>query len=67
MRVVYPEGFGPAREVSLGSGFWSAHDPVQVLGLAQPADAIDVRWPDGSVQTIPIPEGSRSITVRWEG
>ena len=33
LRVVYADGLGPARELRLGSGYWSVDDPVAVLGL----------------------------------
>jgi hypothetical protein len=57
---------GPAREVRLGSGFWSVDDPVQVMGLRAAAEAIEVRWPDGSVQRVEIQDGTLEVTVRQQ-
>ena len=66
IRVVYSDGMGPAREVRLGSGFWSVDDPVQVMGLRAAAEAIEVRWPDGSVQRVEIQDGTLEVTVRQQ-
>ena len=66
IRVVYEDGTGPFREVRLGSGFWSSDDPVQVLGLRALAQAIEVRWPSGELQRVPVAAGATEITVRRE-
>ncbi len=66
LRVRYAEGFGPAREVRLGGGFWSVDDPVQVLGLAGTPVAVQVHWPGETAVEVPVPEGAREITIPWD-
>ena len=76
LRMVYgesapgPDGadqavLGPAREVRSGSGYWSTHDPVQVMGLARPPTAVEVRWPDGRLERVPVEAGRGEVTVNW--
>ncbi len=65
MRVVYHDGVGPVREVHGGSGYWSQDGAIQVLGLAQPARAIWVRWPGGRETEVPVTRGQREVEVRW--
>jgi hypothetical protein len=63
VRVVYADGLGPARELRLGSGYWSVDDPVAVLGLRAEPRAIEVRWPDGVVQRVDITTDQLDVTV----
>jgi hypothetical protein len=67
LRVVYADGsYGPAREVHLGSGYWSVDGAVPVLGLAGEARGVEVRWPGGSTVEVTVPAGAREVTARWE-
>ncbi|MFQ6046386.1 MAG: CRTAC1 family protein [Gemmatimonadales bacterium] len=66
MRLVYPDGRGPLREVRGGSGYWSLDGAVQVLGLRAEPDSLWVRWPDGTETTVPVAERTRQIVIRWE-
>jgi hypothetical protein len=66
IRIVYSNRMGPAREVRMGSGFWSVDDPVQVMGLQSGAEAIEVRWPNGSIQRVEIEDGTLEVTVRQQ-
>jgi hypothetical protein len=50
----------------MGSGFWSVDDPVQVMGLQSGAEAIEVRWPNGSIQRVEIEDGTLEVTVRQQ-
>ncbi len=63
VRVIYEDGSGPAREVRMGSGFWSVDDPVVVLGLREEPVAVEVRWPGGHVERVDVAEGAREITL----
>ena len=63
VRVVYADGLGPARELRLGSGYWSVDDPVAVLGLRAEPEGIEVRWPDGVVQRVDVTNDQLGITV----
>lgn len=57
MRLVYADGSkGPLREVQAGSGYWSQHSPVQILGAdstKSPA-RIEVVWPTGTKELVEI-------------
>jgi hypothetical protein len=65
VRVLYPDGRGPAREVQSGSGYWSQNGIARhVLGLRAEPVGIWVRWPGGAEQEVPIAPGTREVTVR---
>ncbi|NIN10938.1 MAG: hypothetical protein GTN62_05415 [Gemmatimonadales bacterium] len=66
LRLVYRDRHGPAREIHAGSGYWSQDGPVQVLGMAQQATAVWVRWPDAQESTTAVAPGAREVTVRWD-
>ena len=66
IRLVYPAGRGPAREIQGGSGYWSHNGAVQVLGLAGQPTKVWVRWPGGAEREEPIAPGLREITIRME-
>ena len=64
VQVLYEVGPpGPAREVRLGSGYWSVDSAVQVLGLRATPRAVRVRWPGGAVVDVPVAAGQREVTV----
>ncbi len=67
VRVVYDGRRGPAREIRLGTGYWSTDDPVTVLGLAGTPRAVWVRWPDGHETETPLTEGQLEVTVERTG
>jgi hypothetical protein len=55
-------GFGPWREIHLGSGDGSCDDPVLVLGVGeQKVDAVEIRWPGGASTTVPVTAGLREV------
>ena len=64
MRLKYPGGWSPAREIHAGSGYWSQDSSTTVLGLREQAVAISVRWPGGRITEMAIPDGGRELTVR---
>ncbi|MDT8369679.1 MAG: FG-GAP-like repeat-containing protein [Longimicrobiales bacterium] len=68
IRIAYPDGtLGPAREVTLGSGYWSMDDPVQILGVrSRPAEVV-VRWPGGGESRLPVPDEAREVVVTRPG
>ncbi len=64
IRVVYADGSrGPAREVRAGGSHWSAHGPVQVMGLAGEPEAVWVRWPGGEESEVAVPAGAGEVTA----
>jgi hypothetical protein len=66
LRLGSGEGWGPAREVHDGSGYWSCDSPVQVLSSSGPSHEVQVRWPGGKLTTNSIQDGAREIVVRSE-
>jgi hypothetical protein len=65
IRVEYEDGsLGPVRQVRLGAGYWSVDGAVQVLGLSGEPAALQVLWPGGTRDRVPV-EGARTVTVGW--
>ncbi|MFQ5674574.1 MAG: CRTAC1 family protein, partial [bacterium] len=67
IRLNYEDGYGPAREIHAGSGYWSQDSAVQILGMTEPARAIWVRWPDGKITQTDLAENTKEITVQYTG
>ena len=67
VRAQFSNGrFGPAHEIHLGSGYWSQDGGEIVLGMPENPAGLEIRWPDGSVERMPIPPGKSSISVPWK-
>ena len=67
IRLVYEDGYGPAREIHLGSGYWSQDSMVQVMGVRENLKGIQIRWPGGEITESEIPLNATNITVRQDG
>jgi enediyne biosynthesis protein E4 len=67
MRLKFGETHGPSREVQAGSGYWSQHSAVQVLGMPSAPSEIEIRWPGGHVTSSLLPEGATEIEVDATG
>ncbi len=66
MRVVYDDGqMGPIRTIQAGSGYWSQDSSTAVLGLAKPASAVWIRWPDGRERTMKVRTGDVTLEIPW--
>jgi hypothetical protein len=63
VRLVTGERVGPAREIHAGSGYWSQDSAIPVLSSAGIPFAVQVRWPDGRGQKVPVPSGAKEVTV----
>lgn len=63
VRVQYANAWGPAWEVHAGSGYWSEDSAVPVVGVAQTALSVWVRWPGGKTREQPISSGVSEIIV----
>jgi len=64
MRVRYADGrMGPCRSIAAGSGYWSQDASAQVLGRGASAQAIWVRWPGGTEQTVPLENNQADVRV----
>lgn len=56
------DGFGPTREIHLGSGDGSCDDPAAVLGVGErTVEAVEIRWPGGVVTLVPVVAGQREV------
>ncbi len=62
LRLTFGGRQGPVREIQAGAGYWSVSSATQVLGGRGPT-ALEVRWPDGTRQTVAIPQGQREVRV----
>ncbi|MEK7676901.1 MAG: VCBS repeat-containing protein, partial [Verrucomicrobiota bacterium] len=67
MRLLFGTNSGPVREIHAGSGYWSQDSAVQVMGLAEAATAVWVRWPGGKTTTVDIPPGVREVIIDQNG
>jgi hypothetical protein len=67
MRLKFKDGYGPARELHAGSGYWSQDSLGAVLGRPSEPAEIEVRWPGGKVTTAAVPAGSRELRVQVDG
>jgi hypothetical protein len=63
VRLRHGDHWGPARELHLGAGWWSADDPVVVLGPRANVTAVEVRWPGGLVRHYPVPDGMTNLRL----
>jgi hypothetical protein len=67
IRIMYNDGSkGPMRTIQAGSGYWSQDSSTTVLGMANPASAVWIRWPDGREQTMPMRAGDLTLEVSWK-
>jgi hypothetical protein len=67
LRLRFEKGFGPAREVHAGSGYWSQDSLVQVLATPEPPSALWIRWPGGATTSTALPVGTLEIAVDTSG
>lgn len=67
VRLLGGESAAPAREVRIGTGYWSQDSPWPVLDFLGEPDAIEVRWPGGSRPQTPLPPRAREITIHPNG
>lgn len=66
IRLVYEDGYGPAREIHLGSGYWSQDSVVQVMGVRENVKGVWVRWPGGKITTVPVRDGTTHMTIDFK-
>lgn len=53
---------GAAKAVTAGGGYLSQPGPVLVIG-GSPPERIEVRWPDGTTSSLPVPTGAKMVTA----
>jgi hypothetical protein len=54
---------GARREIRMGGGYCSVDSPVTVLASDRAAGEVEVRWPGGAVQRVPVAAGVAEITL----
>lgn len=67
IRLSYKDGYGPAREIHSGSGYWSQDSMVQIMGYRENVKGIWVRWPGGQVTNSDLPEEAHEVTINMNG
>jgi hypothetical protein len=68
VRLIYTDDErGPIREIQAGSGYWSQNSVLPVLGMAQPPQALWIRWPAGKIQQFELPSHPSMATVSLSG
>ncbi len=65
IRLSYEDGYGPAREVHVGSGYWSQDSVVQVMGKRANPIGVWVRWPDGRISKARVPEDALRVIINY--
>src|ERR1041385_637481 len=63
MRLGFKNGWGPAREIHGGSGYWSEDSVTQVLAAPTAPERLEILWPGGKKVELRIPPGAREIEV----
>jgi hypothetical protein len=66
VRLKFGKGWGPAREVHAGSGYWSQDSAVLVLGFQESPGEVEVRWPNGRVTRKSFSQSEREIEINFE-
>jgi len=64
LRVRYADDrMGPCHSIAAGSGYWSQDASAQVLGYGANPQALWIRWPGGTEQTIPFENNRLDLRV----
>ena len=53
---------GPIHEIRLGNGCWSQNPSAVILGSSRAPAGIEIRWPNKTVEQIPLPPNARKIS-----
>ncbi len=61
---VRPASGGPVQEISAGGGYWSQR-PATLL--VPRAESLEIHWPGGGVQALPVPAGAAELSGRHPG
>lgn len=67
VRVGSTQGWGPAREIHGGSGYWSQDAPTQVMAGPEPVSRVAVRWPGGARTESAVSPDAAEIVVKPDG
>ncbi len=63
LRVGFENGWGPAREIHAGSGYWSQDSATQVMALPSEPKRLQVLWPGGQLLEVDCPRAAREIEI----
>ncbi len=63
VRAVGPKDeLGPVQEIRLGGGYWSQNGPTLVVPRNDGTKAIQIQWPDGESEIVPVRPDQSQIT-----
>jgi enediyne biosynthesis protein E4 len=64
VRPVADDKLGPARELHIGSGYWSQDSTTQVFPKAS---KLWIRWPGGKTNMLEITKSAKEVILRYSG
>ena len=64
VRAVTSKGLGRAQIVTAGSGYWSQDSATLVVTSPLPITALNIRWPDGSVEDRKVEANADRVSLR---
>jgi hypothetical protein len=70
IRLMFGQRAGPAREIHLGSGYWSQDSATQVMTWGKDSERptqIWIRWPGGKTTTSDLPPQAKEVAVDVSG
>jgi hypothetical protein len=65
LRLRTGKGWGPARVVHGGSGYWSQDGGVHLMGSRDEPEEVRVQWPGGRVTSTAVRPGQRELVVAY--
>lgn len=65
VRLRYAEDVaGPVHEIRAGGGYWSQDAPVGVLGMKGQPLSLEIQWPSGPSEVLPLSPGQTEVRRR---
>ena len=58
---------GRAQVVTAGTGYWSQDSATLIVTSASPITALQVHWPDGSIEEHPVPANAKTLALHQQG
>ena len=65
VRPVFQDGPGPILEIGGGGGYLSQNGPPIITVGTRQLESLEITWPGGRRQSMPVNEGEREVTLRW--
>jgi len=66
IRAKTSAGLGRSQVVTAGSGYWSQDSAKLVVTSTYPITALQIQWPDGSSEELPVAANAKVITLRHQ-